>query len=159
MGWGSERSDVQGHSQLPQTFPQNIQKNPRAPGPGFRCETDNWFTLEGGLWAEYPCVQLILLETQVYKGGAEVTGTWESLLLVLMDTFLQAHRTVLLIKTTLYSIYLFACVHACVQRSEDSLWESVLSFHHVGPRDQTEVIRFGSSRLYPLSFPAHHSSF
>jgi hypothetical protein len=75
MGWDSGGSVVQGHSQLPRLFPQNIQKNPpRAPGPGFRYETDNWPTLEGGVWAEYPCVQFASLETQVHRGCAEVTG-------------------------------------------------------------------------------------
>lgn len=28
----------------------------------------------------------------------------------------------------------------------------VLSFYHVGPRDSTEVIRFGSKHLYPLNY-------
>jgi hypothetical protein len=35
----------------------------------------------------------------------------------------------------------------CVQRSEDNLLGSVLS-HHVGPRDQTQLARFGSKCLY-----------
>ena len=46
------------------------------------------------------------------------------------------------------------CVHvegrsvtAQVRRSEDNFWESVLSSHHVGPRDQTQVITFGSKHL------------
>lgn len=70
MGWGSGRSDVQDHSRLPQIFPQKNTKEPKSP----RCETDNWSTLEGGVWAEYPCVQLASLETQVHRGCAEVTG-------------------------------------------------------------------------------------
>lgn len=37
--------------------------------------------------------------------------------------------------------------HTC--RSEDDLWLLVLSFHHVGPTDQTQVVRLGG--LYPLS--------
>lgn len=32
--------------------------------------------------------------------------------------------------------------------------KSVLSFHHVGPGDETQVIRFGIKHLYPLSHPA-----
>lgn len=38
-----------------------------------------------------------------------------------------------------------ACVFAvvCRQGSEDNFWESILSFHRVGLRKQTEVIRLG----------------
>lgn len=38
-----------------------------------------------------------------------------------------------------------------IWKSEDNCKESVLSFHHVGLRDQTEVIRLGGKHLYPLS--------
>lgn len=33
----------------------------------------------------------------------------------------------------------YVCVFVCVCRSEDNLYESVLSFYHVGHRDQTRV--------------------
>lgn len=33
----------------------------------------NWSTLEGGVSAEYPRVQLALLEIQIHRGYAEVT--------------------------------------------------------------------------------------
>ena len=35
--------------------------------------------------------------------------------------------------------------------SENSFWESVLSFYHLDSRGQTQVIRFGSKYLYLLS--------
>jgi hypothetical protein len=35
-----------------------------------------------------------------------------------------------------------------MQKPEDNLLELVLSFHHVSPRDQTQVIRLGSKPLY-----------
>lgn len=45
-----------------------------------------------------------------------------------------------------------AAHHVCGgQRSEDDLWESVLSFHYVGPGDRTLVIRLGTTHPYPLS--------
>jgi hypothetical protein len=40
--------------------------------------------------------------------------------------------------------YLFVCINMdeeLVWRSEDNLWEMVLSSHHVGPGDQTRAIR------------------
>lgn len=43
------------------------------------------------------------------------------------------------------------CVRACAlvghvhRRLEDNLWESVLSFRHVDPGDQTQVARFGGN--------------
>jgi hypothetical protein len=49
------------------------------------------------------------------------------------------------------------CVCVCVRtgvylcNSEDNLGESILSFHLVGPRDQTQVIGLGSKCLSPLS--------
>lgn len=42
-----------------------------------------------------------------------------------------------------------ASVH--VWRLEDSLLDLVLSFHQVGPRDQTKVIRLVNKYLFPLS--------
>lgn len=49
------------------------------------------------------------------------------------------------------------CVHVCAQamvpiwRSEDSLWESVIAFHYMGPTDGPQLVRFNNSCLYPLS--------
>ena len=61
-------------------------------------------------------------------------------------------------------IYLFACLffayvcvptytytHLYVRRSENNLWELVLSFYHMWPEDQTWVIRLNSKHLYRLS--------
>lgn len=36
----------------------------------------------------------------------------------------------------------------CTWLSEDNLEESVLSLHHVGPRDYTQIIRLGGKCLY-----------
>lgn len=35
--------------------------------------------------------------------------------------------------------------------TEENLWESVLSFLHVGSKNRSRVVRLGSKRLYPLS--------
>lgn len=40
-------------------------------------------------------------------------------------------------------------------RSEDNLWESVLSFQQLSPGDRTLLIKFDSRHLYHLS---HHAS-
>lgn len=38
---------------------------------------------------------------------------------------------------------------------EDSLWKLVLSFHPVGPRDRTQVVRLGCDKFFYLqSHPA-----
>ena len=44
------------------------------------------------------------------------------------------------------------CITKHVWRSEDNLQEWVLSFHHVDPREQTQVVRLGSKCLYLLSY-------
>lgn len=38
---------------------------------------------------------------------------------------------------------------ACVWQSGDIFWQLVLPFHHVSPRDRTQVIRLGT-KLVPL---------
>ena len=40
-------------------------------------------------------------------------------------------------------------VMACTMRSQDKLQESALSFHHVSPRNQTQIIRSGGKYLFP----------
>jgi hypothetical protein len=40
------------------------------------------------------------------------------------------------------------CATGCIWTSEDNLWELILSFHHVGHRDQTQVVRL--ARILPL---------
>lgn len=49
----------------------------------------------------------------------------------------------------------FHCTCACalvhIWRSGDALQELILSFHPVGPGDQTQVVSLGSLHLYPLS--------
>lgn len=60
-------------------------------------------------------------------------------------------------------MYICVYVHDMeyVWRSEDSLWELVLSFHHVGSRFQTQRIRLGGLHLYcpiHLTSPCGHTS-
>lgn len=46
--------------------------------------------------------------------------------------------------------------HMSVWRSEDSLWELVHSFYHLGSEDQSQVVRFNKSKgLDLLSHPSH----
>lgn len=40
-------------------------------------------------------------------------------------------------------------------KSRYSFWESVLSFHHAGSEDQTQVTTFSGKHLYSVS---HHAS-
>lgn len=43
--------------------------------------------------------------------------------------------------------------HTC--KSENNLWVLAFSSGHMGPRDQTQVIRLGGEGLYPLSHSRH----
>lgn len=47
-------------------------------------------------------------------------------------------------------MYAHVCATAQLVKSEESSQDSVLSFHHVGLGDQTQVVRFGGKCLYPL---------
>lgn len=55
---------------------------------------------------------------------------------------------------TLTKFVCAACVyrHVCAMHvgQRTTLWELVPSSYHVGPGDQTQVARLGSSHLYPL---------
>lgn len=42
-------------------------------------------------------------------------------------------------------------IHVTAWVSEDNLQESVLSFHHIGSGNQTQVVKFNRKHLYPLS--------
>lgn len=44
----------------------------------------------------------------------------------------------------------------CICVREDSLEESVLSFHHIGSEDETQIIEPGSQSPYLLSHPVLH---
>lgn len=48
-----------------------------------------------------------------------------------------------------------ARMHACtpytIWRSDYHLWKSVLYVHPMGPKDGSQVIRFGSKELYPMN--------
>ena len=46
---------------------------------------------------------------------------------------------------------LYAHATARVWRSENNLLELILSFHGIGPRDQTQVVGFGSRHFYSLN--------
>lgn len=48
----------------------------------------------------------------------------------------------------------YVCVF-CVQRLENSLLQSCLSFHHVSPADQTEIVGLGSKCLSLLGHLAN----
>lgn len=47
-------------------------------------------------------------------------------------------------------MYAHVCATAQLVKSEESSQDSVLSFHHVGLGDQTQIVRFGGKCLYPL---------
>lgn len=50
---------------------------------------------------------------------------------------------------------MYVCVYTVTHmwRLKDNVWKEVLStFHHVGLRDQIQVIRLGGKYLYPLSY-------
>lgn len=56
----------------------------------------------------------------------------------------------------LFTLCVFRCAHTSVCHSihveiRGQLWELVLSFHHVGPTDQVQVLRLESNFLYSLS--------
>lgn len=53
------------------------------------------------------------------------------------------------------SVCVSVCMLACLWGSEANLWEVFLSFYHVGPREQIQVIRLGRKFSYPLSHLAH----
>lgn len=54
------------------------------------------------------------------------------------------------------NFYSLISVLVYMWRSEDNLWKSVLSFHPLGPRNQTQIVRFGCKWLNSVSrgFPA-----
>lgn len=52
-------------------------------------------------------------------------------------------------KLIYFDVLQLACTH--MRRSEDNFQESVLSFHSVGPRDWTWVVRLGGKHLDPLN--------
>lgn len=43
---------------------------------------------------------------------------------------------------------MYVCAHTCVWKSADNLQESVFSFYHVRPKNQTEVVRLGGKFLF-----------
>lgn len=55
-------------------------------------------------------------------------------------------------------MYVSVTCHSLHEGSEDSLKELVFSFHHVGPRDRTQVIGLACKQLYLLDhfgIPVH----
>lgn len=53
----------------------------------------------------------------------------------------------------LFVFLMFVCVHVCIyatvcmNRSEDSFWEFIFSFHYVGSEDGNQVVRLGRKYL------------
>jgi hypothetical protein len=100
-----------------------------------------------------PCARLLPTEARVgiESPGTEITdscepscGCWElnSCLLKKQQVLLTAEPY--LQRSLFIMFYLFVCINMdeeLVWRSEDNLWEMVLSSHHVGPGDQTRAIR------------------
>lgn len=55
-------------------------------------------------------------------------------------------------------VYQWGSMYECVEKSEDHVQVLTLSFHHAGPRHQTEIITLGGRNLYLSSqLPAPHS--
>lgn len=55
-------------------------------------------------------------------------------------------------------IYMYVSVYHSIWRSEENLWELVLSFHFVCPGDQTQVVRLWTQM--PLTAePSHQQNF
>lgn len=47
-----------------------------------------------------------------------------------------------------------ACTTVSIWKSEDNFQRSVLSFYHIGPGDQTQVINHGSDFMHWAILPA-----
>lgn len=61
-------------------------------------------------------------------------------------------KTCLLIAFISLFLFMYACVLAAANcESQRTTFRSWFSFHYRGPRDGTQVLRFGSRYLYPLS--------
>lgn len=57
-------------------------------------------------------------------------------------------------------MYMPTWITVPVWRSRDNTQEMALSFHCLGPRDQTHIVRLGSKHLYPCShFTSPQTSF
>jgi hypothetical protein len=52
--------------------------------------------------------------------------------------------------------FIHSLVIAARQRSKDNSQESVLSLHHVGARDQTQILKIGGKMLFPVSHLVSH---
>jgi hypothetical protein len=50
--------------------------------------------------------------------------------------------------------FYFVCASITVRiwQSENNFVKLVLSFHHIGPGDQSQIIRLGGKHFYPLSY-------
>lgn len=56
--------------------------------------------------------------------------------------------------STCTPMYVGTCATACVhvRKPEEKLWESVLPFSRVDPRDWAQVVSVSAKRLYQLSY-------
>jgi len=77
-------------------------------------------------------------------------GSWFfHVLRLLLRSLCLSHRHRPFKKIPFQSLYVHVrCTHV---EARGLLWESVLSFYHVGPWDQTQVLRLGGKSLYLLS--------
>jgi hypothetical protein len=53
----------------------------------------------------------------------------------------------------------YVCMWMPVTMQDSQLWELVLQFEHVDPRDQIQVIRIGKKSLYSVGNPTNFQSF
>ena len=67
------------------------------------------------------------------SGAASLSTLFETMSFLFCFTFSVCIRACM---CTYHTIYMW--------RSEDNLWNSVLSFHHVGPRDEIQVMTPGA---------------
>lgn len=85
------------------------------------------------------------LELELHTGSCEGPfRCWEPNLGLLKKQQVLLTAEPYLQRSLFIMFYLFVCINMdeeLVWRSEDNLWEMVLSSHHVGPGDQTRAIR------------------
>lgn len=92
-------------------------------------------------------LKLVILSSYVCSVGVDIKFYFALNLQAKFHSFLK----IIFFITFIY----FVCVHVCHRvhrlRSEDNLWQSVLSFHHVCPGNRTQIMRVGGKCLYQMS--------
>lgn len=76
-------------------------------------------------------------------------------------SFTALSVTVVTLKKDLLNVCVCVCTRAmaCVQRSEDSLWESFLVFPKMEPGHQPELSGLVASVFYTLAYLVHENNF